>query len=91
MLSVFSRIADFRVSRLKKKDKINKIKWGSPRRVVANMLDCDIVESEFELQLRYNVYLRTNTFGKSMNPPYPLVMGRIVLLLFFYTGGFGIK
>ena len=37
------------------------------RGVVANMLDCDIVVSEFELQSRYYVHLRTNTLGKGIN------------------------
>ena len=35
--------------------------------VVANVLDWDILVGEFELQLRYNVHLRTNTHEKGMN------------------------
>ena len=31
-------------------------------------MDCGIVESEFELQSRYNVHFRTNILGKGMNP-----------------------
>ena len=34
---------------------------------VANVLDCDILVSEFELKSRYYVYFRTNTFRKVMN------------------------
>ena len=34
----------------------------------ANMIDCDIIVSEFELQSHYYVYFRTNTPGKNMNP-----------------------
>ena len=42
--------------------------------VVANVLDCDIVVSEFELQSRYNVHFWTNIIGKYMNP---LILRRI--------------
>ena len=31
-------------------------------------MDCGIVVSEFELQLRYYVHFRANTLGKGMNP-----------------------
>ena len=30
-------------------------------------MDCGIVVSEFELQSRYYVHFRANTFGKGMN------------------------
>ena len=40
---------------------------GSLHGVVANMLDCNIVVSEFELQFRNYVYFWTNTFGKGIN------------------------
>ena len=40
---------------------------GSPHEVLTNALNCDIVLSDFELQLSYNVHLRTNTLGKGMN------------------------
>ena len=40
--------------------------WGSPHGVVANVPDCDIVVSEFELRLRHYFHLRTNSFGKGM-------------------------
>ena len=43
-------------------------KWESFRGVVANMLDYDIVVSDFELQSRYYVHFRTNTLEKGMNP-----------------------
>ena len=39
-----------------------------PRGVVANILDSDIVESEFELQLDYDVHFRTSDLEKGMNP-----------------------
>ena len=41
--------------------------WWNPRSVVAHILDCDIVMSEFELQSRYFVHFWTNTLGKRMN------------------------
>ena len=40
-----------------------------PRDVMVKAMDCRIVVSEFELQLRYYVHFRTNTLGKGMNPP----------------------
>ena len=36
---------------------------------VANVLDSDILVSEFELQSRYYVHFRTNTLGQSWNLP----------------------
>ena len=42
---------------------------------MVNVLDCDLEESEFELQLRCNVHFRTNTLGKGMTPSIPPGMG----------------
>ena len=39
---------------------------GSPRDVVVNVLDCNIVVSEFEFQSCYYVDFPTNTLGKDM-------------------------
>ena len=39
--------------------------------VEANVLNCDIVVSEFELQSCYYVHFRTNALPKGINPPYP--------------------
>ena len=36
--------------------------------VLANVLDCDIVISEFELYSRYYTYFWINTFEKRMDP-----------------------
>ena len=44
---------------------------GGVRGSMANVLDCDIVVSESELQLRYYVHFRTKTLRKGMNTPYP--------------------
>ena len=41
---------------------------GCPRGVMVKAMDCEIVESEFELQSHYYVHFQTNTLGKSMNP-----------------------
>ena len=41
---------------------------GCPRGVVVKAMDCGIIESEFELQSRYNIHFWTNTLGKGMNP-----------------------
>ena len=43
--------------------------------VVANMMDCDIVVSEFELQSRYYYHFLSNTLGKGMNLLIPQAMG----------------
>ena len=48
--------------------------WGGIRNVVANMLHCDIVVSEFEFLLRYYVYFRTNTL-KNINSFIPQKWG----------------
>ena len=40
----------------------------NPRGVVANVQDCNIVESKFKFQLSYHVHFWTDTFGKGMNP-----------------------
>ena len=41
--------------------------WGNPSGVVVNVLDYDTVLSNFELQLRYPIPFRINTFRKSIN------------------------
>ena len=43
------------------------LKRGSPRRVMVNKLDYNIVVSEFELQSYYYVHFRTFTIGKRTN------------------------
>ena len=43
----------------------------SPCSVVANVLDCDIVVSEFKLQSRYYVHFRTYTFREGKKPHNP--------------------
>ena len=62
---------------------------GSSRGVVANVLDCDIILSEFEHQSHNYVHFRTNTLGKGINPLIPPAIGWRVQLL-FYESGFGI-
>ena len=61
---------------------------GSSRGVVAKVLDCNIVASEFELQSSYYVHLRTNTLGKDMNLLILLAMG---ILLSLFKDSFGIR
>ena len=63
----------------------------SPRGLVANVLGCDIVVSEFKLQSIYDVHFWTSTLTKGMNSLIPQAIGLIVKLLFFYKDGFGIK
>ena len=64
---------------------------GRLRCVDANMLDCEIVGSEFKLQSSNYVHVRTNSLQKVMNPFIPPAIGSIVSLLSFYKDGFGIK
>ena len=60
----------------------------SPRGVVDNVLDCEIILSEFELHSRYYVHFWANTLGNNVNSYISLALGKI---LFFYKNGFGIK
>ena len=39
--------------------------------IVANMLNCDIVVSEFEPQVHYHVHFSTKIIGKGMNTLIP--------------------
>ena len=54
---------------------INRISGISPRGVVANVLDYDIVVSEIEHQSLSNVYFQTNTLGKGVYILIPPAMG----------------
>ena len=48
------------------------VRGGScPRGVMVKAMDCEIVESEFEFQLRYYVHFRANTLEKGIEPSYP--------------------
>ena len=60
---------------------------------VANALDYDILLSEFEFQLRCNVYFQIYTLEKSKTPPpliIPPAMGLLIPQPFFYKDCFGI-
>ena len=59
--------------------------------MVANDVDCDIIVNVFKLQLCYYIHFQNNTLRKGMNPLIQPSMVYIVLLLFFYKDGFGIK
>ena len=39
--------------------------------VFANVVECNIVVNEFEIQLLYHAYFQTNTLGRGMNPLNP--------------------
>ena len=54
---------------------LNMVSPESPRGVGANVLDWDIVLSEFEIQQRHYVHFRTNTLGKGMNSLIPSTIG----------------
>ena len=66
------------------------MKYFHLRGVVANVVVCGIVVSEFELQSRYNIKFRFNTIAKRMNPSNALFMSWIELPL-FDNDGLGIK
>ena len=68
-----------------------KFRWVSLCGVVANVLYCDIVVSEFELQSHANVHFLIDILGKGMNLLMPPVICWIVSLLFFFKDDFGIK
>ena len=61
--------------------------WGCPCGVIVKAMDCRIVESEFELQLRYYIPFRTNTLGKGMNPFYPPSYGLNSTTTVLFEGG----
>ena len=44
------------------------VSGGSPRSVVANVLDCNIKISNFKLWVSYNIHFWINIFQKGMNP-----------------------
>ena len=39
-----------------------------PRGTIVKTMECGIVVRELEFQSLYCIYIRTNTFGKGMNP-----------------------
>ena len=55
----------------------------SPHGVVGNVLDCDIVVREFELQSRYYIHNRVYTYGEDMNNFIPPVIGWITSQMSF--------
>ena len=59
--------------------------------VVADVLNCDIVVNEFEIQSLYFVHFRMYTFAKGKKSLIPSGMRCIVSLLSFNKDGFDIK
>ena len=53
-------------------DKLPFFYWGGG--VVANVLDCKIIVSEFEFQSPYHFHFRIKTLGKGMNSIIPPAM-----------------
>ena len=69
---------------------LNFVGWGNSLGAVANVLDCDIIVSEFELQSQMN------TFRRDINQLIPIRAmwgrGRYILpLQTFYIDGFSIQ
>ena len=44
---------------------------------MANVLDYDIVISEFQLYSRYNVHFQANTREKGMDPLFPYIYDKV--------------
>ena len=65
--------------------------WGSTRCVVVNVLNPDIVVSEFKLPSSYYIQFRPNILGKGMSLLIPQAMSLIVPQLFFIKHSFRIK
>ena len=64
----------------------------SPRGVVAYVLDCDSIVSEFKLPSQYDVHVRINTLEVGRKSLTPLqILCWIKPRLSFFKGGFGIK
>ena len=63
-------------------------KEWSHRGLVVNVLDSDIVYSKSELQSCYNVYFRTNTLEKVINP---LILSELWVKQCHYKKDFDIK
>ena len=61
------------------------------RGVLTNVLDCDIVVSEFELQSRICNSLSDKQTGREYEPPYPPSFGLNSSTTVFYQDGFGIE
>ena len=59
---------------------------------MANVMDCDIVLSEFELQSHYYyAHFKNNNLGKGMKPLILSAMELTLPLTFFFKYYFGIK
>ena len=57
------------------------VSWGESSVLLADVLDCDIVVSEFELQLLSHVWYSRKKYELPYPPP---AMDLIVLLQFFH-------
>ena len=68
----------------------NSTHWSFTYGVVANVMNCNIVASDFVLQSRYYIHFQTNALRKDMNSFIP-AMDETVPVLFFYKDGFDIK
>ena len=64
---------------------------GITRRVVANVMDYNILIIEFDLKSRYYVYFWTNTRGKIMGMFISPAIHYIIHLLTFYMNEIGFK
>ena len=69
-----------------------RVRWERTVSVVANVLNCDLAVSEFELQSLCYAHFRTNTLGKDMNYFSPYSYGlKKETLLFISKDCFGIR
>ena len=64
---------------------------GSPTGIVAKVLPCDLLVSEFELQSYYCVHFQINNLGEMYEPSYPPITGWILPQLLFLKDVFEIE
>ena len=69
--------------------RIKSIQECKYRGVEANVIDCNIVVNEFELDPAF--HFRTNTLWKKYELSYSQTKRSIVSILFLYKDGFGFK
>ena len=65
--------------------------WGRPSGTMFKELDFGLEICKFKLQLFYYVHIRTNIFGKGINPLISIGIGQIASLLFFNKDDLGIN
>ena len=66
-----SQWKDRGVMRIKQRKRRHRTSRGSPKSVVVNVRNCDVVVNEYEIQSLYYVHFRTNTIWERNEPAKP--------------------